>query len=166
MAANPITQPSWQPLVADAHGAPQTIAIPARPDGLWTKVVDCIPAGHKLRIQVMGGQWTADPDKASSGAEGVMRDATGLLAPWAPPGCLIGKVGGSTADNTAPLATATVAQTQAVNAPTVFVFAVGSFCMVQVPTAVTGPLYLTMNDAPANFSKHAGSVNVQAFGAQ
>jgi len=152
--------------VLDDHGRAMTISILARPEGLWTKVADFIPSGHKLIFKVAkGSHWTSDPDKASCSAEGQVRDATNLLVPWAPTGCLVGKVGGSTADNTAPPAAvaASAGAAPAVTAPALFVFAVGSFCMVQVPSAVSGPLFLTMNDSAANFGKHSGSVDLQIF---
>ena len=165
MAGNAITQPGWNPLVADQHGNAATVSIPARPEGLWTKVADFIPASRKLKIVVTGNSlWAYDPDKASCGPEGVVREATGLLVPSAAVGCLVGKVGGSTADNTAPPAAAGGGgSAPSIALPSLFVFAAGSFCMVQVADKVSGPLFLTMNDAAANFSKHVGALTVQVF---
>lgn len=163
MAANaaPITQPSWQPLVAEEDGTAKKIRIPARPSGLWTKVADFVPAKQKLKIRVVGDEpmWTYDPDKACCGPDGApLAPVTGTLAPWALTGCLLGKVGGSASDITTPPA---AAGTPAVTGPPLFVFAAGAFCVVQVPDAISGALFLAMNDAPSGFQKHSGGLTVE-----
>lgn len=162
-----MTQPDWHPTVADKDKRPITIEIPARPAGLWTKVADYIPSKRKLKIQVVDPSplWTYDPDKASCPPDGAPAAAiTGQLVPWVLAGCLIGKVGGSASDITSPPA-AVAAGGPTIAGPQLFVFAVGGFCIVQVPDTVSGALFLTMNDAPANFAKHAGSLHVQVFDA-
>jgi hypothetical protein len=43
-------------------------------------------------------------------------------------------------------------------------FSIGSFCIIELPaTEQKGSLFLTMNDAPAAFSQHAGQLIVTVF---
>ena len=167
MAANvvPITQPAWHALVVEEDGTAKKIKIPARPSGLWTKVADFVPARQKLKLKVLGDapMWTYDPDKACCGAEGATgASVTGTLAPWALAGCLVGKVGGSASDITTPPA---AAGASGVIGPSLFVFAVGGFCIVQVPDTISGALFLAMNDSPPNFQKHSGELTVEIHSA-
>jgi hypothetical protein len=171
MTPGSITQPNWTPTIADDQDTrlAKKFVIPARPPGLWTRVADFVPAGRKLKIQVVGTptpKWTYDPTKAPCTADGAGTDATGALLPFALIGCLVGKVGGSASDGLAPsVASSVIALPATVTGPQFFVFAVGSFCVVQVPTSVSGTLFLTMNDIPLNFTKHTGEVEVQVYDA-
>ena len=167
MLPGSITQPNWIPTVADDTDAmhAKKIPVPAQPAaGLWTRVLDFVPAGRKLKIQVVGTpEWIYDKTKTACAADGAPADGTGTLLPQAVIGCLIGKVGGSAADSF-PVPPNAAAASNITN-PSIFVFAVGSFCVVQVPTTVSGALFLTMNDFAANFLQHAGSVDVQVYDA-
>jgi hypothetical protein len=166
MVAGSITQPNWVPTVPDDADEKQAkkIVISSQPAGLWTRVADFVPSGRKLKIQAAGtGTWVYDASKVGCTADGAAGDASGCMVPQAMIGCLVGKVGGSASDSLAqpqnPAAGSTIVLT------TVFVFAAGSFCVVQVPPTVAGPLFLTMNDAPGNFSKHSGTIEIQVYDA-
>jgi len=161
-----ITQPNWIPTLPDEADNKQArrITIQAKPAaGLWTRVTDFIPAGRKLKILVVDTpEWIYDAAKAACAPDGapLSADAAALL-PQAVLGCLIGKVGGSSADVTTQVA----ALTGPIANPPIFVFSVGTYCVVQVPTTISGALFLTMNDKTENFVKHSGSLQVQVYDA-
>jgi hypothetical protein len=70
------------------------------------------------------------------------------MAPGARLGTLIGKIGGSTAD-------------QVLDPNIVSVFPVGRFCVFKSPDeAKTGPLYLSINDTAEGATQVEGSLRV------
>jgi len=122
--------------------------IPARPDGLWTKVCDLVEGPLKLRLEAKG-EW--EFSKKRCGPDGSVKEGlvTDALVPWAPVGALVGKVGGSTAD-----------KPDLARLGVFFVFAVGSYCVVILESTVRGALFLTMNDVMAGFDGHTGAIEV------
>lgn len=124
----------------------ETHAIAARPEGgLWTMVRTQISAPAVIRIEASGG-WRVSPDLPECGADGLRHWAYGrenLLTRKAPLGTLIGKFGGS-----------------ASAADEADIFIVGRLCVLQLDKP-SGPLYLTINGAPARFDAHSGALTVQ-----
>lgn len=121
-----------------------TDRVAARPDGLWTLVVEFVSGPALLRVTASADRWQyADAAAAVCGADG---DPDALLArakcllPAAPVGALIGKIGGSTA-----------------GAADGTLFVAGSTCVVRVPDE-GGPLFLTINDE--YMKNNAGSIGV------
>jgi hypothetical protein len=152
------TQPNWQPLASD-------IVVPARPSGLWTRVVDYVAGPRKLKIVAKPGvTWTLSAGVApgpDGDLAGITDPATATsLFPAALRGALIGKIGGSAADNTTPIGIPG-ALTHPATVPTPF--PVGSFCVVEIAGDKRGPLFLTMNDAPSTFDQHVGQMVVNIF---
>jgi len=154
-----MTQPDWKPLQSG-------IVVLARPAALWTRAVDYVAGVRKLKITVATGLvWTAVAG-ANVGADG---DPGLPQNPNAPPllpsaliGALIGKIGGSAADNTAPVVTIPGSPaTAGTGVPTPF--SVGSFCIIELTAGQKGSLFLTMNDAPAAFGGHTGQLTVDLY---
>jgi hypothetical protein len=143
------------------------ITVDANPPGVWQRVLDYVGGLRLLRLRVVNEdakgaavattwyQGTGDeagPDgKFTSAAGGAAK--TGLLLPSALRGALIAKIGGSTADLPDPAAPAAPYGTKRV-------FAVGSYCVVNLSAAEAGPLYLAMNDSPDSKHEHAGTLHV------
>ena len=154
-----MTQPNWQSLVSG-------IVVPARPAALWTRAIDYVAGVRKLKITVAAGLvWTVvgGSDVGADGDPGLPQNSTvPPLLPSALIGSLIGKIGGSAADNTAPVVTiAGSPATPVSGVPTPF--SVGSFCIIELTAAQKGSLFLTMNDAPAAFGAHAGQLTVDIY---
>lgn len=148
-------QPAWS-------NPPTVVSVPAKADALWTMAVEHIEPSKKLRITVAtqpGAQGAQEAQKWKlSNTQEVTADGMpvrtpvsppGLLLSVAPAGALIAKIGGSSAD-LPPAADATAPR----------LFAVGSFCVVALTGSESGPLFLTMNDAPSRFDLHSGSLTV------
>jgi hypothetical protein len=155
-----ITQPNWQSLASG-------VVVLARPAALWTRAVDYIAGPRKLKIVTdPASKWTLsagnilgpDGDPAQS-----QNSAAPPLLPSALIGALICKIGGSAADNPAPVLTAGgTAPVAPIGIPVPI--SIGSFCIVELAaTQQKGSLFLTMNDAPAAFSQHAGQLSVEIF---
>jgi hypothetical protein len=141
------------------------VPVPSRIAGFWTLVLEFVPGARLLRVRVLSAdangaqlntQWSP-ADNIHCGPDGYPNDTkrTNLLCSSAAYGALIGKIGGSTAD---------VPDSSAGSAgpyPGRKVFAVGSDCIVTLPSAADGgPLFLTMNDQPCSFEHHAGGLFV------
>jgi hypothetical protein len=136
-----------EPMAAPIWRMSRTIDVPAKPDGLWTLVLDHVDPSTKLRIQA-SGIWTystqlttpATPD----GDPASPLDRTKSLLPEALIGTLVGKVGGSTAgikDDG-------------------HVFVVGRSCVVKLDEKTEGPLYLTINDEISGYADNDGRITV------
>jgi hypothetical protein len=126
-----------------------TNSIRARPDGLWTLVVEHVEGPGLLQISASpASRWSySDTHESICSANGdpraLISRAQCLLA-TAPVGSLIGKFGGSTAgasDGT-------------------LMFVVGMRCTVKVPSG-GGPLYLTINDEPGGMDNNANEVQLE-----
>jgi len=143
--------PKWHLLVE--------MPIPAKPEkGIWTLALDSVEGVARLRIEAEG-DWTYDQNLTKScGPDGDTRqdyDSSHCLMPKAPPGSLIGKLGGSTA-----------------GVEDGYVFVIGSFCVVVPGTPerggtekipVNGPLYLGINDRRDGMSDNTGKITVRVL---
>ena len=120
--------------------------VPARPDaGIWTPVLDYVTGPVVLRITA-SGTWRPVGGLDACGGDGYRRWAFGrdaLLTKKAPLGALIGKFGGSNAGGT----------------DDGDIFPVGTHAVLTVEKP-TGPLYLTINDAPGAFDDNSGDIEV------
>ena len=141
------------------------VDIPAKPAGFWTLAHEFVPGSRLLRIHTLTEAHEARATPVSwspltgdnCGPDGAptKNNKTGLLCSTAAYGALIGKIGGGTADlpDSTPGATTLY--------PNKRVFAVGTDAIIALPTAADGgPLFLTMNDKPEEFSKHSGVIQV------
>jgi hypothetical protein len=144
----------WRPLLANFD-------VPAKPAGVWTKVLDYVGPSRKLRF-IASGTWcwqdpSSLPNHDAPGSSETRREcgpdgdlsatpSKGCLTQEAPVGALIGKIGGSTA---------TVQNMGA--------FVVGAFCVYDVSDAMKGPLFLTINDMPAGMSDNNGKIVVSIW---
>jgi hypothetical protein len=138
-----MTKPNWSELV---HG----VAVPARPAGIWTKVYDYVSGPRRLRFRATG-QWKFAASK-QCGPDGDLSAGTAGLLQSCPVGSLVAKIGGGTAD--------TAALTAVAGMPTpAFIFPVGSFCTIDLPSGLSGALFLTMNDSTASDDKKGFSVH-------
>ncbi|HLK67909.1 MAG TPA: hypothetical protein VKU19_30965 [Bryobacteraceae bacterium] len=139
-------QANWSRIVHE-------LALPALPEaGLWTAAIEFIAGPRKYKIAA-AGQWELEegrdygPDGACFGGDIVDK----CLNANAPRGCLIGKIGGGTADRTG------------------YIFPVGHLTVIEVPeTPVAagpgrGTLFLTMNDEPARFPNHRGELRINIW---
>jgi hypothetical protein len=131
-----MTEPKWTALITK-----QSVDVPK--NALWVKVLDYIRGPRKLKIEVTG-DWNYDASKPS-GPDGVPSEgfADANLHKSALKGCVIAKVGGSAGDTPG----------------SDKLFALGSFTILDIGD-VAGALFLSMNDAPANFHSHSGAVTV------
>jgi len=149
-----MTAPNWQTLA--------TVAVQARPVGLWNLAVDYVPGSRLLRFTVLALDqqnkkfstiW--NPVKGTDcGADGIVTNPlkTGLLCTGAQYGALIGKLGGSSAD-------LPDSSSPAGPYPNKKVFGVGSYCVISLSNLEGGPLFLTMNDSPDGFEGHQGDLH-------
>jgi hypothetical protein len=124
----------------------ETHDVPARPEGrVWTMVRTQISAPAVIRIEA-SGTWHVANGLPECGPDGLRQWYYGrelLLTKKAPLGALIGKLGGSIGS---------VDEAE--------IFVVGSATVLQIEKA-TGPLYLTINGAPAMFAAHMGSLTIK-----
>ena len=140
-----MTQPSWREALA-------SLEVPARPaGGIWSLAIDYVTGPRKLKIAAQG-EWgvTADrlcgPDGDGFASEGLDK----CLVTTAPRGSLIAKIGGGTADRSGTL------------------YPVGRLSVIELAdpsgaNPVRGTLFLTMNDDPARFREHTGTITVQIW---
>jgi hypothetical protein len=125
------------------------VMVPELPGASWSVALDYVEPKRFYRVKVQaGGQWRLKGQPADCSADGYPRDvirASGgsPLVADAPLGCLIAKVGGSTADNTGLL------------------FAAGRFSVFQVDEGKAGPLYLGVNDLPIYMSDVQSAAQVK-----
>jgi hypothetical protein len=98
----------------------------------WHKAADHVGAGKLLRFSATG-KWSvlAGVECGPDGLPGFPLPYDKLLVPTAPPGALIGKLGGSTADQKDGT-----------------IFTIGSFAVFAVPDKSSGPLYIGVNAIP------------------
>lgn len=115
--------------------------------GQWLKLADLVADATLLRI-VADGAWTPLPPWTTAcgpdGMPGLRMDASQLMLADVPLGALIGKIGGGSVGLTgwaAPVATGTTAAIGLDGKP----FAIGPFCLLQIPRLVFGPLFVAVN---------------------
>lgn len=117
---------SWTPIdINPLPALPADIIVP------WLRLVDTIRGASHLMINATG-EWTALPGLLApcgpDGLAGLVLPAERVVLPDAPPGALIGRIGGSSAGLKAEGA-----------------FVIGSGCVVAVPDKSIGPLFVSFN---------------------
>jgi hypothetical protein len=151
-----MTKPNWTFV--------DLVSVDAKPDGLWTLALDFASGSRLLRFRVVDKDeqdkgvsttWSLSAG-ASCGPNGEPRSTTqsSLLCSAAPPGALIAKLGGSSADIPDPAQTTAPYGSKRV-------FAVGAYCIAALASTESGPLFLTMNDCAEGFKNHAGQLHVR-----
>jgi hypothetical protein len=133
------------------------VTVRAKPLGLWTCALATVAGVKRIIVSVVdeNSRWQCASGPQLCGPGGTRQPGTGCLYPKAPLGALIGKLGGSDADDT----TADNGQYAAGVYPVVF--AVGSFWTTEIATDFKSALFLTMNDQVARFEMHDGSIGVK-----
>ena len=123
--------------------APGLISVP------WLKLVDTIRGATHLMVTA-SGTWTALPGLLApcqpDGLAGLVLPADRVVLPDAPPGALIGRIGGSSAGLKADGA-----------------FVIGSSCVVAVPAGSIGPLFISFNIAARPVDVH--DIRIEVSGA-
>ena len=138
------------------------VKVAAKAEGIWQLALEYVGGLRLLRLRVVdqdenrNAVWTTWHQTATdrATADGLIHVVkTGLLLTSAPPGALIAKIGGSTAD---------VPDAASPSAPygTKKVFAVGSYCVVNLAAQDAGPLFMAMNDSLDNVKHHEGALHV------
>jgi hypothetical protein len=115
----------WEPLVVIERPD-------VRVEALWLRVLDTVPAKLLLRFEATGSWTCLGHGLSVSGPDGLATlrlHVDCLLVPTAPPGALIGKIGGSSAGRDDGKA-----------------FAIGSFC-VYPALEKPAPLFIAVNGA-------------------
>jgi hypothetical protein len=157
-----MAQPIWRKIETD-------LVVP-EPGKQWKLAVDALTAGKLMKVEVVidanrkpptDGTWKpkdfAQPCSADGDFDGAARasarPAGNLLVPSAPPGALIARIGGSTADQTTDTSTK----------PSRLVFSIGRKCIFAVPSEPTGSLFLGVNDDPARMAAVTGHLVVSIF---
>jgi hypothetical protein len=123
-----------------------TVSVPAKPEsGLWTPVRSLVNALQIIKFEATG-EWRPIAGMGPCTADGFKHWAFGrerLLTNRAPIGALIARVGGSNISTLEP-----------------DILVVGTIAVILVPDKVSGPLYLTINDAPGYFDDNSGALEV------
>ena len=149
-----MTNPSWRVI--------KTVKIDAKPQGLWNVALEYVSGPRLLRLTALdkdekgaalAKSWHPTANE-ESGPDGLLKTGakTGRLYAMAPFGALIGKLGGSSADQPDTAVTAKDGQKM---------FAVGSYAVIALGKDDGGPLFLTMNDSPEGFAEHSGTLYVR-----
>lgn len=137
-----MTDLSWRELVKD-------FAVPAKPNGFWTLVVEYIAGPKKLKLE-SAGQWNySEKLKSPCGPDGDPHSPTAsanCVNPEAPVGSLIGKIGGSTAGTKDGK-----------------IFVVGRLCILDLDEATSGPLFLSINDEQTGYPDNGGELKVTVY---
>jgi hypothetical protein len=154
--------PIWRKVVNE-------LTVP-EPTKQWRMALEVLTATKVMMIEVVldpsrkppeEGTWTPSGFAAACSADGDFsgvalgaQPAMGtLLVPSAPLGALIGRIGGSTTDQTVD-SSAT---------PSRVLFSVGRKCVFVVPSSPTGSLFLGVNDAPSRMAAVTGRLLVNIF---
>src|SRR5258708_36834084 len=166
-----MSDPNW-----DAGVDVNVLALPIH--GNWTMAIEYVDAAKRLKFVVndtadgpadapqgggggqQGGQigtaslvrnqWNYSRDRAcnANGDPKAPVNPANCLIPDAPPGALIGKLGGSIAGKTSDALKA---------------FVVGSFCIIDIDDKWKGTLYLAMNADPLSQLERAGQLAVKIY---
>jgi hypothetical protein len=145
-------QPRWRPL-APRQQADQPANVPSAEGVAWTLIVEYLSPGKLIKIEVEAGNtWTPEGFKKACDADGdaAITDHSDLPVSRAAPGALIGRIGGSTAD-------------QVGDDKTIWLFAVGRACILQVPDDRRGALFLSVNDKPHAAVYLKGKLTVRVY---
>ena len=132
-------QPTWRPL--------KTIQVPAA-NTPWTLALAYIKAGKLIKIEA-DGTWTPLDATNAIGPDGdaLMACAGSEYLDSAPFGCLIGRIGVSSASASS----------------TDLTFPVGRVAVLSVPADKSGALFLGVNDHFTRMSRVAGALEVHLF---
>lgn len=125
----------------------QQVTVPAKPMGVWTWAIDYVKGPARILIEATdGAQWCYSPGCACGpdGDLSALLSAEHTILPTAPVGALILKIGGSTAGTTD--GTTRVA---------------GSKAYIEIDDKVSGPVFLTINDALGGMSDNTGELHVK-----
>jgi hypothetical protein len=157
-------QPAWRLLIEKKKiPDPQTVQ--------WTQVLDYANPGKLLKIVVVDQNGNPAPAQtwqpkdfpatgcSADGDYEKKQSADGINAALlgsAPRGALIGRIGGGTADQT--IDTPPVGTN-----PARILFAVGRFCVILVPAAPVGALFLGANDAPERMGGVTNNLYVNIY---
>jgi hypothetical protein len=157
-----MAQPMWRKIVHE-------LEVP-EPGKQWKVALDFVTVGKLMKVEVVvdvartppqPGTWTppgfADACSTDGDLSGMARGTTPLpgapLLSSAPPGALIARIGGSTADQTLDTSTP----------PSRLVFSIGRMCVFVVPSAPTGSLFLGVNDEPSRMAAVTGGILVNIY---
>lgn len=158
-----MAQPAWR-LIVESKQIPERLTVQ------WTSVLDYAPPGKLLKIEVVEdlaatppitGRWVPkDFPGTRCSADGDYDNrqpaqGTPLLGS-APRGALIGRIGGSTADQGVDTATPPTP-------PSRLLFSVGRFCVLMVPQSPAGALFLGVNDSPDRMSGVRDALYVNVY---
>ena len=126
------------------------IEVPARPEGIWTLVLDYVQGPALLKVEAKG-TWQYSPSRGCGpdGDLNTLVSAGNAILAEAPVGALLIKVGGSTAgigDGVVRVA--------------------GSYAVVQLDHQASGPIFLTINDELTGLSDNGGQLEVRLSIAQ
>lgn len=134
----------------------KTVQVKAGGDTLWTLALPYVPGPAKVRITAdAASRW--NPGIKECGPGGLREGLFDSMLPTAPRGALIGKLGGGDSDCPAfprPGDSTTITAMTGV-------FAVGSYCVLEVEAGKGGALFLTMNDSVSSFANHSGTLDVK-----
>jgi hypothetical protein len=155
-------QPMWRKVASE-------VSVPEEGKP-WRLALEYLTAGKLMKIEVVidpqrnppqDGKWrprnfpaVCDADGDLNGGASQTGQVTGTpLVPSAPPGALIARIGGSTADQTLDTSAN----------PSRILFSVGTKCVFQVPTSPVGALFLGVNDQPTIMAEVDGKLLVNIF---
>jgi hypothetical protein len=157
-----MAEPIWRKIVSE-------LPVP-EPQKQWQIALQVLTVGKLMMVEVVidtarnppeDGTWTPHGFVAACSADG---DFTGTargttppsgapLVSSAPPGALIARIGGSTADQIA----------DASPTPSRLVFSIGRRCVFTVPSSPVGSLFLGVNDDPARMADVTGRLLVNIY---
>jgi hypothetical protein len=118
-------------------------------DSLWMMAAETLTGVSHLRVTATGS-WSFVPIAGLScgpdGLSGLQLASSQLILPSAMPGCLLGRLGGSSASVTA-LGGEKPESPPAEEVPTTpdGPFAIGSECLIRIPAKLYGPLFIGFN---------------------
>jgi hypothetical protein len=135
----------------------KTVQVHANGDTLWTLAIPYVFGPAKVRITAdAASRW--NPGTKECGPGGLREGLFDSMLPGAPRGALIGKLGGGDSDCPAFLR---AGDTSTAMTAMSGVFAVGSYCVLEVEAGKGGALFLTMNDNVSSFTNHSGIIDVK-----
>lgn len=155
-----MAQPVWRKL--------KDLKVPDK-DCAWTLALDVVSNDKLLKIEaVTGGTWTPKEFSEACTADGDLRgkllaqaDKAGIpIVSGAPRGCLIGRIGGSSADLPRTL------KDKAPESPSIspwILFSVGQSLVLQVPGTPIGSLFLGVNDDATRMLEVQGQLVVNLY---
>jgi len=162
-------QPVWRQVAQAEVPSPTK---PPEEKSRWVLALELAPAGKTMKIEVTGDKdgnkrtWTPKSFSTACSADGDIAGAqkadpqpsSAMPVAGAPRGALIGRIGGSTADNFPP-----ASQGNPVPPAPYVLFPVGRKCVIAVPATLVGSLFLGVNDEQAQMAEVQGSLLVTIY---